>query len=112
MSQVKNMCRGRVKKLQPLRSPTPSHPIADTEGAVFTASIEFPITAQPTVLLGAVNNYSLSQVLRSTVGRGRKKKSMATRNPIWDTRMSGQNFNWNLVSCLIGLMNHAEIKVR
>lgn len=37
---------------------------------------------------------------------------MATRNPILDTRMSGQNFNWNLVSCLIGLMNYAEVKVR
>lgn len=37
---------------------------------------------------------------------------MATRNPILDTRMSGPSFNWNLVSCLIGLMNYAEVKVR
>lgn len=37
---------------------------------------------------------------------------MATRNPILDTRMSGQNFNWNLVSCVIGLMNYSEVKVR
>lgn len=63
------------------------------------------------MLLGAVNNYSLSQVLHSTAGRG-GKKSMATRNPILDTRMSRQNFNWNLVSCLIGLMNYSKVKVR
>lgn len=37
---------------------------------------------------------------------------MATRNPILDTRMSGQNFNWNLVSCVIGLMNYSGVKMR
>lgn len=25
--------------------------------------------------------------------------------------MSGQNFNWNLVSCLIGLVNYNKVKV-
>lgn len=57
--------------------PPPPHPFPSwqrAESAVFTASIEFPITARQTVQLGAVNNYSLSQVLHSTAGRSGKSQ--------------------------------------